>query len=377
MTARPTVPAHHGGVSDKRRLGVALVGCGYWGINLCRVLAQNPRTQLVVVCDESEVARGRAARIAPSARLAADLDEVFDDPRVEAVVIATPVDAHHPIAMRALRSGRHVLVEKPLSRTVAEGLQMFSEAQARGLVLMTGHVFLYNNAARRVHEMIDSGELGELRYIFCRRLSLGIVRDDVDVLWDLGCHDVALLHYWVDRPVEHVSAFGHSFLRPGIADVAFAHLRFAGNVTGHLQASWVDPAKVRQATVVGSRKMVVYDDMAADARLAVYDKGIDIEHITTSMGGFETFAQHQLTMRAGDVWLPRIDFPEPLTVEVEEWASCIEEGRTPLSDGAFGLQVVRTMDRLRNAMNRPEDETRGRDAGGGETLPFVVGDDAA
>jgi predicted dehydrogenase len=331
------------------RLRVGLVGCGYWGINLCRVLAHDPGIELVVICDENAAARERAARLAPTARLVASLDEMLQDGRVEAVAIATPVNSHHRVVMAALRSGRHVLVEKPLSRSVEEGEEMCLEAARRGLVLMVGHVFLYNSAVRRVKAMIDSGELGELRYIFCRRLNLGIVRQDVDVLWDLGSHDVSMLHYWVDRPVERVAAFGHSFLQPGIADVVFGHIAFDGNVAGHLQVSWVDPAKVRQATIVGSRKMVIYDDISADARIAVYDKGIDVETMETSLGGFETFAEHQVKMRAGDVWLPRVEFPEPLSEEVAEWAACIRETRTPLSDGRFGLKVVATMDLLRRA----------------------------
>jgi predicted dehydrogenase len=329
---------------------VALVGAGYWGINLCRVLAQHPAAELLIVCDAQEAARARAARLAPQARMVASVDEALADEAVEAVVVATPVHAHHDVVMRALRSGRHVLVEKPMADTVDQAEEMCRSAEAGGLTLGVGHIFLYNSAVRRVRQMIDDGEIGDLRYIFCRRLSLGIVRPDVDVIGDLGAHDIGLLHYWVDRPLESASAFGHSFLRPGIADVAFAHLSFEGNITGHLQVSWVDPAKVRQATIVGSRRMVVFDDMGGDARLAVYDKGIDIETMDSNLGGFETYAEHQVKVRAGDVWLPRVDVPEPLGEEVTDWLDCIRGGRQPLSDGRFGLTVVRTMEALRTTM---------------------------
>ena len=160
--------------------------------------------------------------------------------------------------------------------------------------------------------MIDGGELGEIRYVFMRRLNLGIVRNDVDALWNLAPHDLSILNYWIDRPVVHMSAVGHSYLQPGIADVVFAHLTYEGNISGHIQVSWLDPSKVRQATVVGSRRMLLYDDTSTDARIVVYDKGIDANDLSKNLGGFETFAQHQLTVRAGDAWLPRVDFNEPL-----------------------------------------------------------------
>jgi predicted dehydrogenase len=302
--------------------------------------------------------------MAPAARLVSSVDEMLDDGRIEAVVVATPVRTHHELVMQVLRSGRHVMVEKPLANTVAEATEMCGEAERRGLTMSVGHIFLYNSAVRRVRTMIEAGEIGELRYIFCRRLNLGIVRPDVDVIGDLGAHDVAMLHYWVDRPLESATAFGHSFLQPGITDVAFGHLSFEGNITGHLQVSWVDPAKVRQATIVGSRKMIVFDDTSTDARLSVYDKGIDVETMDDSLGRFETFAEHQVKMRAGDIWLPRVEVPEPLNEEVSDWLRCIRSGDQPVSDGRFGLTVVDTLERLRATMQHSSVANRGRAAEG-------------
>jgi predicted dehydrogenase len=331
-------------------VNVALVGCGYWGINLCRALAQSPRFNLLWVCDGDPAALVRAGRHAHAAHTSANLEPVLADERVEAVVVATPVASHAAVAGAVLRSGRHALVEKPLARSVAEAEDLCRLAAESDRVLMVGHTFLYNGAVRRIKEMIDAGELGELRYVFARRLNLGIVRHDVDALWNLAPHDVSMIQHWLDRPVVRVSAVGHAFLQPGIADVVFAHMTYQGNVAAHIQVSWLDPGKVRQATLVGSRRMLVYDDTSADSRITVYDKGIDVANIDDNLGGFETYAQHQLKVRAGDVWIPRVEFSEPLVTEVHEFADSIEAGRAPLTDGRSGVEVVRVLEQLSAAM---------------------------
>jgi len=329
---------------------VGLVGCGYWGSNLCRVLAQHPGVELRWVCDPAPKAQERARRLAPSARILSDLGEGLADREVDAVVVAVPVEFHHPVAMAALKAGKHVLVEKPLARTVSEARMLCDEADRRGRVLMVGHTFLYSATVRRIKAMIDGGELGDIRYIFMRRLNLGIVRHDVDALWNLAPHDLSILNYWLDRPVREVSAIGHSYLQPGIADVVFAHLTYEGNVAGHIQVSWLDPSKVRQATVVGSRRMLLYDDMSTDARIIVYDKGIDVGDLNANLGRFETYAQHQFTVRAGDAWLPKVDFSEPLVEEITDFVDSIASGRQPVADAASGLAVVEQLEMLSESM---------------------------
>lgn len=336
-------------------VGVALIGCGYWGSNLCRVLAQHPGFNLRWICDPDPGALERARRLAPGARGTSSLDQVLADSATDVVVIATAPATHHVMALAALRAGKHTFVEKPLARTTTEATEMVEEAEARGLVLMVGHTYLYNAAVQRVKAMLDAGELGDIHYVFSRRLNLGIVRQDVDVLWNLAPHDISIIHHWVGRPVERVSAVGHSFLQPGIADVAFGHITYAGNIAGHLQVSWLDPGKVRQVTVVGSRKMLTYDDMSSEAPITVYDKGIDGMGIDMPVkdpvtGDFDTFAQHRLTVRAGDAWLPRVDVPEPLGREIDELYRCVIEDRRPLADGRNGLEVVNTLERLSMAM---------------------------
>jgi predicted dehydrogenase len=329
---------------------IGLVGSGYWGSNLCRVLAQHPRVDLRWICDPSPSALEKAGRVAPRAALITTLDAALAADEVDGVVVAVPVASHYDVAMAALQAGKHVLVEKPLSRTVSEATKLCEEADRRSQVLMVGHTFLYNGTVRRIKTMIDDGELGEIRYIFMRRLNLGIVRHDVDALWNLAPHDLSILNYWIDRPVVQMSAVGHSYLQSGIADVVFAHITYEGNVAGHIQVSWLDPSKVRQATVVGSRRMLLYDDMSNDARIVVYDKGIDAKDLGANMGGFATFAQHQFTVRAGDAWLPKVDFNEPLVEEISDFVGSIAEKRQPLASGASGLVVVQQLERLSAAM---------------------------
>jgi len=329
---------------------VGLVGCGYWGSNLCRVLAQHPNVELRWVCDPAPKAQERARRLAPSARILSELSDALNDREVEAVVVAVPVEFHYSVAMAALQRDKHVLVEKPLARTVSEARRLCDEADGRGRVLMVGHTFLYSATVRRIKSMIDAGDLGDIRYVFMRRLNLGIVRHDVDALWNLAPHDLSILNYWLDLPVREVSAIGHSYLQPGIADVVFAHLTYEGNVAGHIQVSWLDPSKVRQATVVGSRRMLLYDDMSTDARIIVYDKGIDVGNLNDNLGRFETYAQHQFTVRAGDAWLPKVDFSEPLVEEITDFVDSISSGRRPLASAASGLAVVEQLEMLSESM---------------------------
>ena len=332
-------------------INVALLGAGYWGSNLCRVLAQSKRFNLKWVSDLNPATLERARRLAPMARMTTDPSAPLSDPAVGAVVIATPVASHATMALQALDAGKHVLVEKPLATSAAEAEQICLRAERLDRRLMVGHTFMYNRAVREVKAIIDSGTLGDIYYVFSRRLQLGIVRQDVDALWNLAPHDVSIFNYWIDRPIESVASVGQAWLQRNIADVVFAHLNYAGNVAGHIHVSWLDPNKVRQVTVVGSRKMLIFDDIARDAPIQIFDKGVDIENIDANLGTFETYAQHRLIVRAGDVWLRHVDIPEPLDVELSEFADSIQEGRPPLTDGRKGLEVVRILERLTKAMN--------------------------
>ena len=256
-------------------LRTGLAGYGYWGPNLARNLAASPRTELAAVCDLSDLARERATANHPDVRFTTDFGELLADDGIDAVVVALPMRMHAEFALRALEAGKSVLVEKPLAMTVAECDELTAAAQSRGLTLMVGHTFIFNGAVRRAREYIVSGELGDAYYISMRRTNLGIVRNDANAMWSLAPHDLSILRYWIDREPESVVATGAAHLQEGIEDAVFVSVQFDGGVVGHVHTSWLEPHKVRDATIVGSRKMLVYDDTEPESKLKLYDKGID------------------------------------------------------------------------------------------------------
>jgi predicted dehydrogenase len=259
------------------------------------------------------------------------------------------VASHFDMGLRILSSGRHLLVEKPLATSSAECLRLMEVATERSVVLMVGHVFLYNAAVRRVRDYIDQGELGEIHYAYSQRLNLGRVRQDVNALWNFAPHDFSILDYWLRSHPQRVTARGYSYIQQGIEDVVFVTADYPGGIGANIHISWLDPQKVRLMTVVGSRKMIVYDDTAADARVVIYDKGVArVER--EGIGSFETFGQFQLLHRAGDVLIPKIEFSEPLQVECQHFVDCIRTGATPLSDAESGLAVVRALEAAQASM---------------------------
>jgi predicted dehydrogenase len=334
------------------RLG--LVGLGYWGPNLARVIADVKGGQLAALCDADPARLDRVARRYPETKLVADYEQMLGDD-VDAIVIATPADTHYELAMRALRAGKHVLVEKPLARSSDECLELIEVARAAELVLMPGHVFLYNAAVRKVRSYIESGELGEVYYAYSQRLNLGQVRRDVNALWNFAPHDLSIIGWWFGGAPERVVARGYSYVQPGIEDVVFMTLDYPGGVGANVHLSWLDPLKVRLMTVVGSEKMVVYDDTSPDARIQLYDKGVTRQLVEdrpgdATLGRYETFAQFQLLLRAGDVLIPRIDFVEPLQLEIEDFLAAVRGERVPVSNAQTGLQVVRTLEAAQRSL---------------------------
>jgi predicted dehydrogenase len=334
---------------------IALVGYGYWGPNLARNISSLDETELVAVCDVSPDARQRAFKHHRDARMLANLSEVLDDPAVDAVVVAVPAEAHHAVALEALEAGKHVLVEKPLARTVNQCNELIAAASAQGLTLMAGHTFVFNEAVRLVKGYLDAGELGDPYYVSMRRTNLGIVRSDANALWSLGPHDISILQYWLGSDVVSVSATGVAHLQDGIEDVVFASMEFAGGVLGHVHCSWLEPNKVRDATIVGSRKMVVYDDTAPEAKIRLYDKGIDRREVErgereSRIGRYENFAQFQMMVRAGDVILPRVKFEEPLAREMRHFSECIREQEEPIAGGRQARDVVAVLEAAQRSL---------------------------
>jgi predicted dehydrogenase len=321
----------------ERPLRMGVVGLGYWGPNLARNFAAIPGCELAWCCDADASARERVLRMFPSARGAAEIDELLGDPALDAVVLATPVPTHGALAVRVLEAGKHCFVEKPLAQSVADAQRAVDAARAADRVLMVGHLLEYHPGVRRLKELADSGELGDhIYYIYGNRLNLGKLRADENALWSLGAHDVSVVLYLAgEEPVEAV-AHGESYVRAGVQDVVFCFLRFPSGLVAHLHLSWLDPHKERRFTVVGSKRMATFDDMELERKLTIYDKGFD-EDVRT-YGEYIT--------RSGDIFSPRIANVEPLRVECEHFVACVRSGETPRSDGASGLRVVRVLEQL-------------------------------
>jgi predicted dehydrogenase len=319
---------------EERPLGVALVGYGYWGPNLARNVAECPELQLRALCDSDPERLQAFTRRHPEAQAVRELDALLEDPAVEALVVATPPQTHHALARRALQAGKHVLVEKPLATCMDDARELARIAAESERVLMPGHTFVYSPAVNAVRELIRSGVVGDVHFITSARMNLGKYHLN-GVLCDLAPHDLSILLHWLGRPVVEVAASGSSVLRVGVPETAFLTLTFAGGPTANVQISWLAPRKVRQMIVVGSQRMVVYDDTASDEPVRIYDRGMDMLPPEPA-----NFGEHQLIYRTGDVVIPRIEPQEPLRLELEDFARAIRTGEEPRSSLALGLEIV-------------------------------------
>jgi predicted dehydrogenase len=321
------------------RLGVA--GLGYWGPNLARNFAELPGCELTWLCDADAAARERVGARFPGVRTTSAMEDMLDDPALDAVVLATPVPTHGPLAVRVMEAGKHCFVEKPLAIDVASAQRAASVSRETHRVLMVGHLLEYHPAVAKLKEIADAGELGDIHYIYSNRLNLGKLRADENALWSLGAHDVSVVLRLAGEEPFDVAARGESYIHQGVEDVVFAFLRFPSGLAAHLHLSWLDPHKERRFTVVGSRRMATFDDMELERKVTVYDKGFDED--SRSYGEYIT--------RSGDTWSPRVPNREPLRIECEHFLECVREGRTPLSDGASGLRVVRVLQALQERLD--------------------------
>jgi len=327
-------------VSAPVRVGV--VGLGYWGPNLARNFDRLPEAELRWICDAAEPARARWGAELPRARVSSDLEELLADPELDAVVVATHVPSHADVAERVLAAGKHCFVEKPLAQSVAEAERVVAAAGAADRVLMVGHLLEYHPGVEQLKVLTDGGDLGDVRYIYSHRLNLGKIRADENALWSLGAHDVSVVLRLVgEEPVE-AEAWGESYMRPGVEDVVFCYLRFPSGVAAHLHLSWLDPHKERRLTVVGSKRMATFDDMALERKLEVYDKGFDED--------FSSYGEY--IARSGDIWSPRVANEEPLRIECRHFVERVRDGAPPRSDGESGLRVVRVLEALQRSLER-------------------------
>jgi predicted dehydrogenase len=325
-------------VSQSVRVGV--VGLGYWGPNLARNFDALPGAELAWICDGSEEARERWSQALPGARVAAELDELLADDSLDAVVVATDVPSHAELALRALEAGKHCFVEKPLAQSVTEAERVLDAAADARRVLMVGHLLEYHPGVEKLKELADSGDLGELRYLYSNRLNLGKLRADENALWSLGAHDVSVLLRLADEEPYECRAVGESYVRDGVEDVVFCYLRFPSGLAAHLHLSWLDPHKERRFTVVGSKRMATFDDMEMERKLSVYDKGFDED--------FSSYGEY--IARSGDIHSPRISNEEPLRIECRHFVERVRDGGEPRSGGESGLRVVRVLEALQRSL---------------------------
>jgi predicted dehydrogenase len=317
-------------------VNVAVVGYGYWGPNIVRNVMERPELSLWGLCELNEARVADFSRRYPGVRTCDSFEQVLADPTVDGVSIATPPATHYPLAKQALEAGKHVLVEKPLATNALDAQDLVELAERSGLVLMPGHTFLYSPAVNKVRDLIVSGELGELFFITSSRMNLGIYQPD-GVINDLAPHDLSILLYWLDRPVTRVAASGNAVFRSDVPETAFLTLTFDNGPTANVQLSWLAPRKVRQMIVVGSRRMVIYDDAAVDDAVRVYDRGFDFSEPAN-------FGEYQLTYRSGDMVVPRLEPAEPLGLELADFAGAIRGGGTPRSHAGLGTDIVRILE---------------------------------
>ena len=324
---------------------VGLIGCGYWGPNLARNLHQIPLAKLVACCDLDSQVLSKMQMLYPQVITRPDYRDLLADPDIEAVVIATPARSHYTLTCAALEAGKHVLVEKPLTTSSPEAEALIDLAEERKRVLMVGHVFEYHPAVHKIKSLIDEGELGQIYYIYSTRVNLGRVQSDINALWSIAPHDISILIHLLGAMPESVCARGGTFLNGVVEDVVFLVLRFPANVLGHVHASWLDPSKVRRMTVVGSRRMVIYDDVADEGKIKIYDKGVYRK-------GEDIYGEFQYRVHSGDISIPKLDMTEPLRVECTHFAECVRQGKRPQTDGLNGLRVVRVLEAAQVSLER-------------------------
>lgn len=327
-------------------INIGVIGFGYWGPNLVRNFSQASGAKVVAICDANENRRANAAALYPAVRMTDNVQDIFEDPSIDAVVVATPVSTHYELGMKAMRAGKHVMVEKPLALTAAHALEMVELAEREKKVLMVGHTFIYTSAVMKMKELIDAGELGELYYFDSVRINLGLFQSDVNVLWDLAVHDLSIMDYLIDQKPQAVAATGIANIAGQHECLAYLTCFFPNEMIAHFHVNWIAPVKIRQTLIGGSDKMILYDDIEMSEKVKVYDKGVTLN------SGPEGAYQLHVGYRAGDMWAPHLNNIEALRVETQHFVDCIRDGSRPRSDGRAGLRLVRMLEAASTSMKQ-------------------------
>lgn len=322
----------------KKQITVGLVGLGYWGPNLVRNLRSLPDCRVKTICDLNEERIRHLRTLYPEVAGETDYQKMVNDPEIDAIVIATSVRLHYPMAKAALEAGKHVMIEKPMAASTAHCEELIEIANSKGLLIMVGHTFLYSAAVRKIKEIVDNRDIGDLRYISSRRLNLGLFQKDINVAWDLAPHDISIILYIMQELPYSVNCRGGAHITHGIEDVTSMSLTFAKERSAIIHSSWHDPRKVREMTIVGSKRMIVYDDIATQEKIKIFDVRVE------RPPHYDTFAEFHYAYHYGDTYSPYIKQDEPLKTECAHFVDCIVKGATPLTDGMAGLEVVRILE---------------------------------
>ena len=325
-------------------INIGVIGYGYWGPNLVRNFAEVPGAQVIAVSDFKPEMLAKVQVRYPTVKVTTQSQDLFEDPRIDAIAIATPVSTHFDLAMQALKAGKHVLVEKPMTVTSEQALRLIAEAERRNLVLMVDHTFVYTGAVRKMREMVANNALGDIYYYDSVRVNLGLFQHDVNVVWDLAVHDLSIMDYVLPSKPYAVSATGMSHVAGEPENIAYLTLFFDANLIAHIHVNWLAPVKVRRTLIGGNRKMIVYDDLEPSEKVKVYDKGITLN------GNSERVYQMLIGYRTGDMWAPRLEMTEALQMEASHFIRCFQKGDRPVTDGQAGLRVVRILEAATQSM---------------------------
>jgi predicted dehydrogenase len=329
-------------MADNVNIGV--IGYGYWGPNLVRNFSEISGATVKTVSDFKPELLAKVQSRYPTIQITTDCQDIFSDPNIDAVIIATPVSTHFNLALAALKAGKHVLVEKPMTVTSEEGQRLIDEAEKRQRVLMVDHTFVYTGAVRKMHELVSQGELGDIYYYDSVRVNLGLFQHDINVLWDLAVHDLSIMNHVLKSKPCAVSATGISHVPGGLENIAYLTLFFENNLIAHIHVNWLAPVKVRRTLIGGSQKMIVFDDLEPSEKVKIYDRGITINE------NADNLYQMMVGYRSGDMWSPKLDITEALKTEGDHFIQCIRQGERPITDGEAGLQIVKILEAATQSM---------------------------